>query len=271
MQGTYAVIGDPIDHSLSPSIHNAAFRALGMDCSYIAYRIKPDELRDGLESLKAAQVVGFNVTIPHKIAIMDILDDADAECTKAGACNTVSVNNGRLEGHNTDVRGFLDPLERHGTRLSQAKALVLGAGGAASAIVSGLLQKNAEITVAARSEPKAQSLAERTGAEIETIHLKDAGSVADSYDIIINATPIGMNGEPSPIPAESIRADATVYEIVYRPLKTALVACALERGASVIYGYEMLLAQAALSFEIWHKTEAPYDAMKQAILGIRAP
>lgn len=270
MHGTYAVIGDPIDHSLSPTIHNAAFRKLGMDCAYISFRIPAGELRDGLESLATAKITGFNVTIPHKVDIMDILDDVAPECSAAGACNTVTVNAGRLEGHNTDVRGFLDPLERRSVRLDSASVLVLGTGGAARAVVHGLASKNAKITVAGRSAQKTDSIVQHENANIDAISFESVAEVAAKFDIIVNATSIGMNEEPSPVPASSIRPDATIYDIVYRPVRTALIRTALERGASVIYGYEMLLAQAALSFEIWHKTPAPYEAMKQALLGVHA-
>ncbi len=269
MHGTYAVIGDPIDHSLSPSIHNAAFRKLGMDCAYISFRISRGELRDGLESLAAAKIVGFNVTIPHKVAIMEMLDDIAPECKAVGACNTVAVNAGRLEGHNTDVGGFLDPLVKHSVRLDSADALVVGTGGAARAVVYGLVSKNAKVTVAGRTVQKAQDVAADMDATVAAITLDDVASSASASDIIINTTPVGMGDEPSLVPADSIRKGATVYDIVYRPIKTALIRSALERGAAVIYGYEMLLAQAALSFEIWHKTPAPYDAMKQALLGVK--
>lgn len=271
MHGTYAVIGDPVDHSLSPLIHNAAFRKLGMDCAYISFRIQGNELRDGLESLAAAKIAGFNVTIPHKVAIMDMLDDVDPECTAVGACNTVTVNAGKLKGYNTDVRGFLEPLKRHSVTLDSANTLVLGTGGAARAVVHGLASKNAKITVAGRSVQKLDDITSCTNATLNTITFDDVAKVAAKSDIIINATPIGMNNELAPVPADSIQSNATVYDIVYSPLKTRLISNALERGALVIYGYEMLLAQAALSFEIWHKTFAPYDAMKQALFGMHGP
>ena len=268
MQGTYAVIGDPIDHSLSPTIHNAAFRELGMECAYIGYRILKGELRDGLDSLLAAHIIGFNVTIPHKIAIIDMLDDVDAQCKAAGACNTVKIHDGKLKGYNTDVQGFLDPLKRHGVNLYHAKSLVLGTGGAACAVVSGLAQNNANITIAGRSSSKISSVAKRTGVKINAIEFNDISKTSANFDIIINATSIGMKGESSMIPAESISSSTTVYDLVYRPVKTGLIKSAQKRGASVIYGHEMLLAQALMSFEIWHDTLPPYDVMKRALLGV---
>jgi len=269
VQRTYAVIGDPIDHSLSPAAHNAAFRELGMDCSYIAYRVRRGELRDGLASLAAARMAGFNVTIPHKVEIMGMLDSADAECEAAGACNTVAVRGGRLEGHNTDVAGFMAPLEARGTAVRGTTALVLGSGGAARAAVTGLARAGAKrITVAARSAERAGALARMAGAE--PAPLARAGALPPA-DIVVNATPLGMRGEACPLPAGSVRQGATVYEVVYRPMKTALVEMALACGATVIYGHEMLLAQAMLSFEIWHGRPAPEGAMRRAILGAGAP
>ena len=273
MRGTYAVIGDPIDHSLSPAMHNAAFRALKMDCSYIACRVRRGELRDGIASLGAAKIAGFNVTIPHKVEIMDLLDYIDPECVKVGACNTVSVREGRLEGHNTDMRGFLDPLERRGIDVSGSNTLVLGAGGAARAIVFGLVRKRARVTVAARSAEHARSIsemAERADGKIRTIPFSEAVLAAPGCEMIINATPIGMHSAQTPVPIDSITAGTTVYDIVYRPVMTALLAGALKRGATVVHGYEMLLSQATASFEIWHGTKPPYDEMKLAVLGAHA-
>ncbi len=272
MQGTYAVIGDPIDHSLSPAAHNAAFRELGMDSSYIAYRIRRGDLRDGLESLAAARIVGFNVTIPHKVDIMEYLDSTDAECEDVGACNTVSIDGGRLKGHNTDVRGFVDPFTRRDIRVRGRTALVLGSGGAARAVVLGLARSGvSSIVVAARSPARAQdlvALAGRSGVAASHVGMDGAAGAAADSGVIVNATPIGMGGEESPVPAASIGADSVVYDIVYRPMKTALIECALARGATVVYGHEMLVGQAMGSFEIWHGVPAPYGPMRGAILGV---
>lgn len=269
------MIGDPIDHSLSPAAHNAAFRELGMDCSYIAYRVRRGELREGLASLAAAQIAGFNVTIPHKVEIMGLLDSADESCAGAGACNTVRADGGRLEGHNTDVDGFMEPLRRRGVAVRGASALVLGSGGAARAAAVGLAREGARrITIAARAPGRAGpivDLAASAGAAAEAVAMQDAAAAASSSDIVVNATPVGMRGEACPLPAASIRGGSTVYEVVYRPMRTALVECALARGATVIYGHEMLLAQAMLSFEIWHGARAPREAMRRAILGAGAP
>ena len=141
MTKTFAVIGDPIDHSLSPNMHNAAFKELDMDCTYLAYRVPKDELVEGIESLKKIQIAGFNVTIPHKVKIMKYLDKVDEDCSLIGAANTVSNNDGELKGYNTDMEGFLDPLKKRELQIKDSTVLLLGAGGAARAIVAGFAKR----------------------------------------------------------------------------------------------------------------------------------
>ena len=144
MVKTYAVIGDPIDHSLSPTIHNAAFRELGLDCTYIAYKIPKGELAAGIESLKKIKISGFNVTIPHKVEMIKLLDTVNEDCSVIGATNTVSNDNGKLIGYNTDMDGFLDPLKKRSIDLKNANVLLIGAGGAARAITAGFAKEKAK-------------------------------------------------------------------------------------------------------------------------------
>jgi shikimate dehydrogenase len=271
MTKTFAVIGDPIDHSLSPNIHNAAFRALGLDCTYIAYRIPKDDLHAGIESLKQIKISGFNVTIPHKIAMMEFLDDASQECKTIGATNTVSNENGRLVGYNTDMDGFLEPIKKRNLAISGQSVLLLGAGGAARAIIAGFAkEKIGKITIANRTKQKAQDLAKfasSLGVESDSVLLEDVEQSAAKSKFIVNATSIGLQGEPSPIPAKAINPEHVIYDIVYMPMNTDLITQAKKNSATVIYGYEMLLDQACLAFEIWHKVKAPYDAMRKVLLG----
>jgi shikimate dehydrogenase len=271
MTKTFAVIGDPIDHSLSPNIHNAAFKALGLDCTYIAYRIPKGELQAGIESLKQIKISGFNVTIPHKIEMMKFLDDASPECKTIGATNTVSNENGNLVGYNTDMDGFLEPIKKKNLGVSGQSVLLLGAGGAARAIVAGFAKERAaKITIANRAIQKAQDLAKFAsglGMESEAILLGDASKNAVKCKFIVNATSVGLKGEPSPISGDSINSEHVIYDIIYMPMNTDLIAQAKKNSATVIYGYEMLLGQACLAFEIWHKLKAPYDAMKRVLLG----
>lgn len=271
MVKTYAVIGDPIDHSLSPNIHNAAFKELEMDSTYIAYRIPKDELEEGIASLKKINISGFNVTVPHKIEMMKYLDKVDEGCSVIGATNTVTFSDGILKGYNTDMDGFLDPIKKRNLDIKDSKIFLLGAGGAARAIVAAFAKEKAkEIIIANRTIQKANELvnfAKTVGIDAKAIPLEDSAKVASTCKFIINSTSLGLKNESSPIPAESISENSIVYDIVYIPINTDLIKKAKEKGATTIYGYEMLLGQACRAFEIWHQREAPYEVMKRAILG----
>lgn len=269
MTRTFAVIGDPIEHSLSPSIHNAAFKALNLDCTYIAYRIPRGELKEGIESLRQIKISGFNVTIPHKIEMMQYLDESSPECKMIGATNTVSNENGRFIGYNTDMDGFLEPIKKRNIGISGEEVLVLGSGGAARAIVAGFVKEKAKkITIANRTIQKAQELSKfASGLGAESDHISLSGADASKYKFIINATSVGLKNEPSPIPTSMINSSHVVYDIIYMPMNTDLITQSKKNSATVIYGYEMLLGQAAIAFQIWHKTPAPYDTMKKVLLG----
>jgi len=271
MSKTFAVIGDPINHSLSPNIHNAAFMELNLDCTYIAYRIPRGELKEGIESLKKIKINGFNVTIPHKIEMMKYLDKIDESCSLIGAVNTVTNNEGILKGYNTDMDGFLEPLKRRKITIQNSKILLLGAGGAARAIVAGLAKEHAKhITIANRTLTNANNLAQfgnKIGVNCNAIEINRLEKDLQDYNIIVNSTSVGLKNEPSPIPFDSIKPQTVVYDIVYMPINTDFLKKAKEKNAIIIYGYEMLLGQATRAFEIWHKIEAPYNAMKKALLG----
>jgi len=268
---TYAVIGDPIDHSLSPNIHSAAFRELNLEHSYIAYRIPRDELEEGIEALKKINIAGFNVTIPHKVEMMKFLDKIDETCSVVGAVNTVSNENGVLKGYNTDMDGFLEPLRKRNIPIQGTKILLLGSGGAARGIVAGLAKEKARtITIANRTIDNARKLSEfaqKFGLESNFIKIDEVGESANQYNIIVNATSIGLKNEPSPISLNTVNEKTVVYDIVYMPINTDFLKKAKTKNATIIYGYEMLLEQAAKAFEIWHGMKAPYNAMKRALLG----
>jgi len=271
MVKTYAVIGDPIDHSLSPNIHNAAFKELELDCTYIAYRIPKGELKEGVESLKKINITGFNVTVPHKIEMMKYLDKVDENCSIIGATNTVTFSDGVLKGYNTDMDGFLEPIKKRKLPIKDSKILLLGAGGAARAIVTAIAKEKAqEITIANRTIEKADDLvqfAKNFGINAKAIRLDEAEKFVPTHKFIVNSTSIGLKNESSPIPTDSISKNSIIYDVVYMPMNTDLIKKSKEKGATIIYGYEMLLEQACRAFEIWHKKEAPYDVMKRAILG----
>ena len=271
MTRTFAVIGDPIDHSLSPALHNASFAFLRLDCTYIAFRIPRGELEEGIADLKKIGIAGFNVTIPHKVEMMRLLDEADEVCRTVGATNTVVNTGGHLKGYNTDVDGFLDPLRRRKIRCAGSDALVIGAGGAARAVVAALAgEKVRKIVIANRTMQNALKLAEfarSLGVESDAVDIATAGDMASKFPLVVNATSVGLKGIGLPISTKNIGNGSVVYDIVYMPVETPLIQQAKEKGASIIYGWEMLLAQAMKSFEIWIGMPAPYEAMKLTLLG----
>ena len=271
MLKTYAVIGDPIDHSLSPTIHNAAYRELDLECTYIAYRVLQGDLATGIESLKKIKIAGFNITIPHKIEMMRYLDNVDITCEKIGAVNTVLNDDGILRGFNTDMDGFLEPIKRKEIPIKDSKILLLGAGGASRAIVAGFQKEGArDITIVNRTKENGEKLAEfskQIGLNSRSIYIEEINVLDSKFDFIVNASSLGLNGEENIIPSKLMDEQTTVYDIVYKPLKTDLINSAKEKNCKIIYGYEMLLGQAIRSFEIWLDQKAPYEAMKRSILG----
>ena len=271
MLKTYAVIGDPIEHSLSPTIHNAAYRELEMECTYIAYRVIQGDLVTGIESLKKIKIAGFNVTIPHKIEMMRYLDDVDENCKKIGAVNTVLNDDGILRGFNTDMDGFLEPIKRKEINMKNSRILLVGAGGAARAIVTGFQKEGAnEIIVANRTKENGDELinfSKKIGLDARSIYLEEMNGLDKKFDFIVNASSLGLNDEKNIIPDSLMDEQTTVYDIVYKPVKTNLVNKAKEKNCKIIFGYEMLLGQAIRSFEIWLDKKAPYETMKRSILG----
>ena len=270
---TYCIIGDPVHHSLSPGMQNAAFNALGLNSTYIAFRVSAGELKASIQSLRAINIAGFNVTIPHKVAVMKYLDELDATAKKAGAVNTVNNIEGVLKGYNTDIHGFIEPLRRRKIDLSGMTVLLLGAGGAARAVIVALSEQEgvAKVVIANRDQKKAAELAkagEALGLKCESMPFDLVMTASAEADMIVNATSIGLGNEPSPVDSDHIKKGTIVYDIVYRPVVTALIEQAKFAQANVVYGYEMLLEQGAKAFEIWTGLEAPRDAMKKNLLGI---
>jgi shikimate dehydrogenase len=277
MQGsirTYCIIGDPIHYSLSPGMQNAAFAALGLNCTYIAFRVPPSELKESIESLRSINIAGFNVTVPHKVEVMKHLDELDVTAKKAAAVNTVNNIEGIFRGYNTDIHGFIEPLRQRKMDFRGMNVLVLGAGGAARAVVAGLAEESGSISkvvIANRDVERAKELAKigsGLGLKCETISLDRAQSASPDSDLIVNATIIGMNNEPSLIDYDHIKKGSIVYDIVYRPVTTSLIENAKYAEANVVYGYEMLVEQGAKAFEIWTGIQAPRDVMKKNLLGM---
>ena len=277
MQGstkTYCIIGDPIHHSLSPAMQNAAFAAKGLNCTYIAFRVPEGELKESIESLRSINIAGFNVTAPHKIHVMRYLDELEGTAKKAAAVNTVNNIEGVFRGYNTDVYGFIEPLRRRQVDFRGMHVLLLGSGGAARAVVIALAEEEngiAKLVIANRNTQRANELASLgsgLGMKCEVVPLDRAQDSSPSCDLIVNATTLGMNNESSVIDYQHIQKGSIVYDTVYRPMVTDLIENAKYAQASVVYGYEMLIEQGAKAFEIWTGLSAPRDAMKKNLLGL---
>jgi len=268
------IIGDPIEHTLSPAMHNAAFEELNLDFVYVAFRIRREELRDALIGARSLDVHGLNVTMPHKNAVMKYLDEIDSTARSIGAVNTILNDKGRLIGYNTDGIGALKALKENGITPNGKKLLLLGAGGAGKAIAFHAAQEVEELLILNRTLQKAKKLAEVLGKEfnkkingnaLSTQIIKE--ELRDA-DILVNATSVGMhpNIDQSLVPKSSLRPDLCVMDIVYDPIETKLAKDAKAVRAKVISGIEMLVYQGAASFEIWTKHKAPVKVMKQAVL-----
>jgi 3-dehydroquinate dehydratase/shikimate dehydrogenase len=257
----YGVAGDPVVHSLSPAIMNAAFRRENVNAVYLALHAKT--LKDLLTCVREIPIHGLSITMPYKEAILPFLDNTDSHTTKIGACNTVvRAQDGKLYGFNTDTSGVVRPLERRLSTLQDAKILVLGAGGAARAAVFGLKERGAEVFILNRSAAPAQKLARRAHAR----SIKRADLKKHAFDVIINATPVGMgNTRETPLQEKEINA-RYVFDMIYDPGETRLLQLAKQRGAQIIPGIEMFVHQAARQFEIWTGKPAPQDDMLQVVM-----
>jgi len=255
----YGVAGDPVAHSMSPLVMNTAFRRENVNAVYLPLHAKT--LEDLLQCVRNIPIHGLSVTMPYKESILKHLDNYDAHTEKIGACNTVVRGpDGRLYGFNTDVAGVVRPLEQRIT-LNGAKILVIGAGGAARAAVFGLRERGAEVSILNRSAVPAQKLARQAHARV--VKRPDLKKI--SYDVIVNATPVGMgNGRESPLKEDEINA-RYLLDMVYSPPETRLVALARARNVQIVPGLEMFVQQAARQFEIWTGKPAPVADMQYVV------
>lgn len=270
---TFCIIGDPINHSLSPAIHNAAFNTLGLDCSYIALRVQEGQLKNSIDSLRAINIGGFNVTMPHKVKVLNYVDRCDKTVQLVGAANTVNNEEGKFCAYNTDVAGFIRPLRERKISFNGIEVLILGAGGAARAVVVALSGERgiANINIFNRNTDRSTNLSKlvkELGLKASIVSNDDIQKMASKSELIINTTPLGMSNEESLIKSASISKDSIVYDIVYKPINTKLIVNAKTAGAQVVYGYEMLLEQATASFKIWLKMDPPIDSMKKVLFGM---
>ncbi len=268
------LIGDPVEHTMSPVMHNAAFRSKGIDYVYLPFRVGRDELGEAIEGMRALNIRGLNVTIPHKVAVIPFLDKLDPLAEKIGAVNTIVNDAGVLRGYNTDATGFLQPLLERGIEPEGKKAVVLGAGGASRAVSFILAEKGAGLVILNRREEfdwaveLATRISRAFNCEVEALELNEANLSAalEETDILVNATSVGMGGAgETPVPSGLLRPGLTVYDVVYGAGKTRLVAEAEKAGADAISGIEMLVWQGALAFEMWTGLKAPVELMKETI------
>jgi len=254
------ILGNPVEHSLSPLIHNTAFAHWNLDYVFLAFRV--ENLKEAVLGIRALDFKGVSVTIPHKVEIMDYLDDIDEVAGKIGAVNTVVNHEGRLIGYNTDLSGAVKALEEK-IEIKNKKTVLLGAGGAARAIAFGLKEKGAHLTILNRTVKKAQRLASELGCEYGGLELIDSFKP----DILVNTTSLGMHPRVDEMPVrKEFLNDMLVFDIIYNPLRTRLIREAEKNGCPTIPGLEMFINQAALQFTLWTGKEAPVELMKKAVM-----
>ncbi len=271
------VIGYPIEHSLSPVLQNAAIAKAGIDYAYIAMPVKPEVLEEAVRGMKALGFRGINVTIPHKTEIMQYLDEIDKDAKIIGAVNTVVNTDGYLKGYNTDVIGSIDALYNHGVEIKGKNVVLFGAGGAARAIIWGLLKAGAaQVTLGVRNVPKVKPIAEyfskylKEGQNLNLFNWNDEGleECLRSADILINTTPLGMAPKVDaapPVKWDAVKSGAFAYDIIYTPAKTRFLEEAEQHGCEILNGEEMLAGQGAAAFKLWTDTEPELSVMTEAL------
>jgi shikimate dehydrogenase len=277
------VFGDPVAHSLSPQMQNAALEKSGLEMCYARFQIAPSELRAALELLPRLDFIGVNLTVPHKIAALVLVDETDETARQVGAINTIKIERDKLRGFNTDGQGFSRAIrEEFSVDLRDLRVLLLGAGGAARAIAFQCAKENCErLVIANRDFEKAKQLVEElraffTGPKVlgpvprlQAVDLDEAAvrfQIANT-DLVVNATPLGLNrADPAPIPAWLLAPHLMVYDTVYASGPTTFVSGAIEAGARTANGFSMLLHQGALAFEIWFDLAPPIETMRKTLL-----
>jgi shikimate dehydrogenase len=266
------VIGDPIEHTLSPIIHNAAFNSLNLDIVFLAFKVNFQEVGSALAGMRALNFVGLNVTMPHKKAVISYLDGIDPDAKFLDSINTINKKDSKLIGFNTDGIGALKALRENGVNPQEKRVLLLGAGGAATAIAYTLAKESNELVILNRTPAQAEKLAnilKITGNKKVIAGSLSPNTIQQSLknsDILVNATSVGMepNTHQSLVLPEWLKPDLVVMDIIYKPIETKLAKYAKAAGAKVVSGVEMLIYQGATSFEIWTGCKAPIAVMKKA-------
>ncbi|MGR3765110.1 shikimate dehydrogenase [Rossellomorea sp. NS-SX7] len=272
MDDLYGVIGDPIAHSMSPVMHNAAFRDARIQAAYGRLHVSPEGLQDAIKGIRALGLRGINVTVPHKTAVMPLLDEIDPLASSIGAVNTIVNREGKLIGYNTDGLGYVEGLKKHiKGGLSSKEVLIIGAGGAAKAIYYTLASLGVKkIDLTNRSEGKAIDLIASCPMDIESHYYKlpQAELNLHHYDVVIQTTSIGMfpKVEESPLRVGMVKEGAVFSDIIYNPLQTSFLKQAEQKGAVIQNGIDMFIYQGALAFEKWTGVTPDTDLMKDVVL-----
>jgi shikimate dehydrogenase len=259
------IFGNPIEHTLSPLMHNSAFKILGLDMCYIPFRVLPEDLPYAVKAVPALNLLGVNITVPHKEKVIPLLDEIDGEAVFIGAVNTVVNSNGKLKGYNTDGRGFMNSLSEHGISTGGKDILIIGAGGASRAISYYLSEKASRLFLYDIDMQKAGKLTSDLQKIRNNIYLAEKIDATNRAHIIINATPLGLKqDDPLPLNPDLITSGMTVCDLVYK--KTMLLQEAANKGARTLDGSGMLLWQGVLAFELWTGIKPPVDIMRKALL-----
>ncbi|MDI6801075.1 MAG: shikimate dehydrogenase [Thermodesulfovibrionales bacterium] len=264
------LFGYPVEHSLSPAMHNAAFKNLGINCCYVAFSVKPDLLEDAIKAVRALNLIGVNITVPHKENVMPFLDEISEEAQFIGAVNTIKNDDGRLTGYNTDGRGFVQSLSEEGIEINDKKILIAGAGGASRAIGYYLCKEAANLYLYDVDFKKAETLRQHLNSLKGNTYLADNDSMKSKeffsgIDIIINATPLGLKpDDPAPVDIALLDKRHVVCDLIYK--ETPLLREASKIGCKTMDGTGMLLWQGVFAFEIWTGAMPPVEIMRETLL-----
>ncbi|NJD57381.1 MAG: shikimate dehydrogenase [Nitrospirae bacterium] len=261
------LFGYPVEHTLSPYMQNAAFSHCGIDYCYVPFSVHPDRLKNAVEAIRSLSLCGVNLTIPHKEACIPSLDQLDEEARIIGAVNTITSKSGRLIGHNTDGRGFVMALVEQGITIEGSRSLIIGAGGASRAVAYYLSRAASNLYIYNRTRQKAEALVSALSyAGGNAMVIDDISSVSD-YDLIINATPLGLqDDDPLPLDPGLLRSSQSVCDLIYR--QTPLLRQAARKGCRTVDGLGMLLWQGVYSFELWTGMQPPAEVMRTALLSV---
>jgi len=259
------IFGYPVEHTLSPAMHNTVFKELGLDFCYVPFLVHPDYLKDAVKAIRALNLCGVNVTVPHKEKVMPLLDEINEEASFIGAVNTILNSEGRLIGYNTDGRGFMQSLLESGISVEGKNVLIIGAGGASKAISYYLIQKTKTLYLYNRSKNRAEKLVQDIKKIRNNVSLIEDISSIERYHIIINATPLGLKKEdPLPFDTSLLRAEQTVCDLIYK--KTRLLEEASKKGCVTLDGRGMLLWQGLFAFELWTGKKPQVEVMRNALM-----